>query len=57
MKIKDINYFMDKYAACPKCKQHLIMKDNVKHTNIICKENMIIRECLDCNTTIIYITN
>lgn len=55
MKIKYLTQFMNKFAACPRCGQHLIMKDEIKRTNFICKENMLIRECLDCNTTIIYI--
>ena len=54
MIVKDLKEFMDNYINCPNCGQHFIVKDNLKHTDIVCKKDMIIRRCLDCGTVVIY---
>lgn len=54
MTVTDLKEFINNYISCPNCGQHYIVKDNNKHTNVICKENFIIRECLDCGTVVIY---
>lgn len=54
MTVKDLKYFMEHFTLCPNCKQHMVVKDGVKHTNIACKDKLIIRECLDCGTIVIY---
>ena len=54
MTVTDLKEFMSNYVSCPNCGQHYIVKDNIKHTNVVCKKDVIIRECLDCGTVVVY---